>query len=182
MSDGGRARSVGAPGRSPARDPVAGTRRPRGVAAAVASEVKVLRLPHGEGLPLPEYASVLAAGADLRAAVADTLVLEPGGRVAVPTGLVLAIPAGYEGQVRPRSGLALRHGVTVANAPGTVDADYRGEVMVILANLGDEPYTIRRGERIAQLVVAPVARAGFVEAADLPTTARGKGGFGSTGV
>jgi dUTP pyrophosphatase len=144
--------------------------------------VKVLRLPNGAGLPLPDYASALAAGADLRAAVAGELSLEPGGRAAVPTGLAVAIPAGFEGQVRPRSGLALRHGVTVANAPGTIDADYRGEVMVILVNLGDEPYAIRRGERIAQLVVTPVARAGFIEAEDLPATARGGGGFGSTGV
>ncbi len=181
MSDGRRTRSVGAPGRPPARGPVAGARRPTGAAAVRAVEVEVRRLSNGEGLPLPAYASTLAAGADLRAAVAVELVLEPGGRAAVPTGLVVAIPAGFEGQVRPRSGLALRRGVTVANAPGTIDADYRGEVMVILVNLGDEPYAIRRGDRIAQLVVAPVTRAGFVETDDLPATARGDGGFGSTG-
>lgn len=145
-------------------------------------EVLVLRLPHGAGLPLPSPASAGAAGADLCAAVAGELVLPPGERAAVPTGLVLAVPAGYEAQVRPRSGLALRHGVTVANAPGTVDSDYRGEVMVILVNLGRAPFTVRRGDRIAQLVVAPVRRASFRACPELPPTARGTGGFGSTGV
>ncbi|MEW6337549.1 MAG: dUTP diphosphatase [Acidobacteriota bacterium] len=181
MSDGRRTRSAGALARSPARGPVGDARRLQRVAAPTPVEVKVLRLAHGEGLPLPDYASALAAGADLRAAVARDLVLEPGGRAAVPTGLVLAIPAGFEGQVRPRSGLALRHGVTVANPPGTIDADYRGEVLVVVVNLGAETYTIRRGERIAQLVVAPVTRARFAESADVGATARGDGGFGSTG-
>jgi dUTP pyrophosphatase len=150
--------------------------------SAVEVEVLVLRLAHGAGLPLPSLATAGAAGADLHAAVAGELVLQPGERAAVPTGLVLAVPPGYEAQVRPRSGLALRHGVTVANAPGTVDSDYRGEVMAILVNLGRDPFVIRRGDRIAQLVVAPVRRASFRECAELPATSRGAGGFGSTGV
>jgi dUTP pyrophosphatase len=145
-------------------------------------EVLVERLPHGEGLPLPTYATPDAAGADLHAAVDGALVLAPMERSAVPTGLKLAIPAGYEGQVRPRSGLALRQGLTVANAPGTVDADYRGEVKVIVVNLGAEPVTIRRGDRIAQLVIAPVEQAAFAGVARVPETTRGDGGFGSTGV
>ncbi len=144
--------------------------------------VKIRRLPHGEGLPLPAYATEGAAGADLRAAVSGPVVLAPGERRAVPTGLVLEIPPGFEAQVRPRSGLALRHGVTVANAPGTVDSDYRGEVLVLLVNLGAEPFTVARGDRIAQLVVAPVTRAAFMETGELSGTARGSGGFGSTGV
>ncbi len=143
--------------------------------------VAVRRLAHGEGLPLPRFATAGAAGADVVAAVESEVVLAPMERRAVPTGLVLAVPPGYEVQVRPRSGLALRHGLTVANAPGTVDSDYRGEVMVILVNLGDRPCAVRRGERIAQLVVAPVVRAAFEECADLPPSARGCGGFGSTG-
>jgi len=133
-------------------------------------------------LPLPSYATAGAAGADVCAAVEGELVLAPGARAAVPTGLVLAVPPGYEVQVRPRSGLALKHGVTVANAPGTVDSDFRGELRVILVNLGEAPYVIRRGDRIAQLVVAPVVQARWVRAAALPETARGEGGFGSTGV
>jgi dUTP pyrophosphatase len=145
-------------------------------------EVQVRVLPHGEGLPLPSYATAGAAGADVCAAVEGELVLAPGARAAVPTGLVLAVPQGYEVQVRPRSGLALKHGVTVANAPGTVDSDFRGELRVILVNLGEAPYVIRRGDRIAQLVVAPVVQARWVRAAALPETARGEGGFGSTGV
>ena len=145
-------------------------------------EVQVRVLPHGEGLPLPSYATTGAAGADVCAAVEGELVLAPGARAAVPTGLVLAVPPGYEVQVRPRSGLALKHGVTVANAPGTVDSDFRGELRVILVNLGEAPYVIRRGDRIAQLVVAPVVQARWVRAAALPETARGEGGFGSTGV
>jgi len=145
-------------------------------------EVQVRVLPHGEGLPLPSYATAGAAGADVCAAVEGELVLAPGARAAVPTGLVLAVPPGYEVQVRPRSGLALKHGVTVANAPGTVDSDFRGELQVILVNLGEAPYVIRRGDRIAQLVVAPVVQARWVRAAALPETARGEGGFGSTGV
>jgi len=143
----------------------------------------VRRLPHGADLPLPAYQSEAAAGMDLLAAIdADaTLVVEPGARVQVPTGLQIALPAGTEGQVRPRSGLAARHGLTVLNAPGTIDADYRGEVGVLLVNLGAEPVTISRGDRIAQLVVAPVLQVA-VEAADaLPETVRGEGGFGSTG-
>ena len=144
-------------------------------------DVLVRVLPHGEGLPLPRYATEAAAGCDLHAAVETALVLAPGERTAVPTGLVLAIPEGFEGQVRARSGIALRHGIACVNAPGTIDADYRGEVKVILGNLGDAPFTIRRGDRIAQLVVAPVARAAFTVAADLPATGRADGGFGSTG-
>jgi dUTP pyrophosphatase len=140
--------------------------------------VAVAVLPHGEGLPLPSPAS---AGVDLLAALAEPLVLAPGARAAVPTGVALALPAGWEGQVRPRSGLALRHGVTLLNSPGTIDSDYRGEVKVILADLGAEPVTINRGERIAQLVVAPVSRVAFERVASLPETLRGAGGFGSTG-
>ena len=143
--------------------------------------VRVERLPHGRDLPLPAYASEHASGLDLRAAVDAPLDLAPGERRAVPTGLRLEIPPGFEGQVRPRSGLALHHGVTVANAPGTIDADYRGELQVILVNLGDRPFTIRRGERVAQLVLAPVARAEMVECEALGETTRGGGGFGSTG-
>jgi dUTP pyrophosphatase len=143
--------------------------------------VLVQRLPHGEGLPLPRYVTCGAAGADIVAAVAEPLELVPAARAAVPTGLLLAIPEGFEVQVRPRSGLALGHGVTVANAPGTIDSDYRGEVKIILVNLGDEPFTIRRGDRVAQLVVAPVVQAVFREVDTLPESARGSGGFGSTG-
>ncbi|MDF1585728.1 dUTP diphosphatase [Marinimicrococcus flavescens] len=146
-------------------------------------EIAVERLEHGGDLPLPAYASAGAAGLDLLAAVVEDLVLPPGGRALVPTGIRLALPDGFEAQVRPRSGLALRHGVTVLNAPGTVDADYRGEVGVILANLGSEPFSVRRGERIAQLVVAPVARAVWREQeVATAATERGAGGFGSTGM
>jgi len=141
--------------------------------------IRLMRLPHGEGLPLPAYATAGAAGMDVVAA--EDLVLAPGARHAVATGFAIAIPAGYEVQVRPRSGLALKHGITCLNTPGTIDEDYRGEVKVILANLGDEPFTIVRGERIAQLVPAPVQRAVFEEVAALDDTARGGGGFGSTG-
>lgn len=144
--------------------------------------VALMRLPEGEGLPIPTYMSDLAAGADLCAAVRDELVLLPGARALVPTGFALAIPPGFEAQIRPRSGLALRSGVTCLNTPGTIDADYRGPVQVLLANLGAEPVTIARGDRIAQLVVAPVSRAGFEEVTDLPQSVRGAGGFGSTGV
>jgi dUTP diphosphatase len=146
-------------------------------AVAVALQV----LPHGEGLPLPSYATAGAAGVDLAAAIKTPLQLAPGERKAVPTGIALALPAGWEGQVRPRSGLALRHGLTILNSPGTIDADYRGEIRVILANLGSAPVTIARGERIAQLVIAPVSRAEWQVVAELPATARGSGGFGSTG-
>jgi dUTP pyrophosphatase len=146
-----------------------------------ARRVKVVRLPHAEGLPLPAYQSAGAAGLDLVAAVDKPLVLRPGKRALVPTGLILELPAGYEAQVRPRSGLALRHGVTVLNSPGTIDSDYRGEVMVLLANLGDRPFTVARGERIAQLVVARCERVTLLEAAAASPTPRGTGGFGSTG-
>ncbi|MGJ4902079.1 dUTP diphosphatase [Bradyrhizobium sp. HKCCYLRH2060] len=147
----------------------------------IAIDVQIL--PHGEGLPLPAYQTAHAAGLDLLAAVpADApLVLASGGHAMVPTGLSIALPDGYEAQVRPRSGLAARHGVTVLNAPGTVDADYRGEICVLLINHGKEPFTIRRGERIAQMVIAAVVRAELSLATSLTTTARGSGGFGSTG-
>ncbi|MEA2930339.1 MAG: dUTP pyrophosphatase [Hyphomicrobiales bacterium] len=145
--------------------------------------ISVKRLPHGDGLALPAYQSEGASGLDLLAAVpADTpLVIAPGRRVAVPTGIALALPPGTEGQVRPRSGLALRHGVTVLNAPGTVDADYRGEVQVLLVNHGAEPVTITRGMRIAQLVIASVTQVRLIDVAELDDTRRGAGGFGSTG-
>ncbi|MBM3512332.1 MAG: dUTP diphosphatase [Alphaproteobacteria bacterium] len=139
------------------------------------------RLPGGEGLPLPRCQSELAAGMDLYAAVATDLILAPGARAIVPTGFAMALPAGYEAQVRSRSGLAAKNGVVVLNAPGTIDADYRGEVGVILVNHGEAPFTIKRGERIAQMVIAAVIQGAFTEAAELPTTARGAGGFGSTG-
>jgi dUTP diphosphatase len=151
--------------------------------AASTARIRVVRLPHAEGLPLPAYQSKGAAGLDLVAAI-DTqhpLTLAPGARALVPTGLVLEIPAGHEAQVRPRSGLALNYGITVLNSPGTIDSDYRGEVGVVLANLGQAPFEIRRGERIAQLVVAAVVRANLVEAAAVSSTKRGDGGFGSTG-
>ena len=149
----------------------------------MSATIAVKRLPHGEGLPLPAYETPHAAGMDLRAAVAEDapLTLRPGDRHAVPTGLCVAIPPGFEGQVRPRSGLALRHGVTCLNAPGTVDADYRGEVQVILINLGADDFVVRRGERIAQLLIAPVVQAAWREADTLEATQRGEGGFGSTG-
>ncbi len=150
---------------------------------ALAAVLGVVRLPHGEGLALPAYETAGAAGMDLRAAVPEDrpLILLPGKRAAVPTGLILEIPEGFEGQVRPRSGLALKHGVTCLNTPGTIDCDYRGEVKVILANLGDEDFAVTRGMRIAQLVLAAVARLGVEERAAAGETARGAGGFGSTG-
>ena len=144
--------------------------------------VAVQVLPHGEGLALPSYATEGAAGCDLRAAIAESLVLLPGSRLAVATGLSLAIPEGFEGQVRARSGLALKNGIACLNAPGTIDSDYRGEVKVILANLGGEPFEIRRGDRIAQLIVSPIARAVFEPVDSLADSTRGSGGFGSTGV
>ncbi len=147
-------------------------------------EVAIQHLPHGADLPLPGYATELAAGADLHAAVAAgaPVRLAPGERAAVPTGLRMMLPEGFEAQIRPRSGLALRHGVTVLNAPGTIDADYRGEILVLLVNLGLEPFLVRRGERIAQLVLAPVARARWRTSAEgLLGTGRASGGFGSTG-
>jgi len=143
-------------------------------------EIRVQRLPNGGGLPLPAYASDGAAGMDVVAA--ESLTIRPGTRHAVATGFAMAIPQGYEVQVRPRSGLALKHGITCLNTPGTIDSDYRGEVKVILANLGEEPFEIRRGDRIAQLVPAPVQRASFTEVEALDDTARGAGGFGSTGM
>jgi dUTP pyrophosphatase len=142
-------------------------------------EIALKRLPHGEALPLPSYASAGAAGLDVVAA--ESLTLAPGTRHAVATGFAIAIPEGFEVQVRPRSGLALKHGITCLNTPGTIDSDFRGEVKVILANLGDAPFEVVRGERIAQLVPAPVLRAAFREADALDDTARGGGGFGSTG-
>jgi len=149
----------------------------------MAPRLRLRRLPHGEGLPLPDYQSAQAAGLDLAAAVPPEapVTLAPGGRALVPTGFAVALPDGFEGQVRPRSGLAARHGVTVLNTPGTIDADYRGEVQVILINLASEPFTVTRGMRIAQLVVAPVVRAVVAEVSTLEDTARGAGGFGSTG-
>ena len=145
--------------------------------------VPIVRLPHADGLPLPAYESQLAAGMDLRAAVPRDapLVLEPGARFPVPTGLAFALPPGFEGQVRPRSGLAAKSGITCLNTPGTIDADYRGEVKVILVNLGQEPVTIARGDRIAQRVIAPVVQASWTEVDSLDETERGAGGFGSTG-
>ena len=146
-------------------------------------EVRITRLPHGADLPLPEYQSALAAGLDLLAAVpADApLELAPGARALVPIGIAIALPPGFEAQVRPRSGLAARHGITVLNTPGTVDADYRGELQVILVNLGAEPFVVSRGMRIAQLIVAPVQRIKLVEVDALDSTVRAQGGFGSTG-
>lgn len=145
-------------------------------------ELAFQALPHFGELPLPAYATAGAAGMDIVAAVTEDLVLAPGGRSAVPTGLSMAVPAGHEVQVRPRSGLALRHGVTVANAPGTIDSDYRGEVKILLVNLGDADFTVSRGMRIAQIVLAPVTRADPKLVEELDDTARGSGGFGSTGL
>jgi dUTP diphosphatase len=156
----------------------------RRAAAGARLRVKIVRLPHAEGLPLPAYQSAGAAGMDLLAAVAHRkpLQLAPGERALLPTGLVMELPPGFEAQVRPRSGLALRHGITVLNSPGTIDCDYRGEVMVLLANLGEAPFRIERGERIAQLVVQRIERAELTEVAAIAATRRGAGGFGSTGV
>ena len=144
--------------------------------------VPVQQLPHGQDLPLPGYATADSAGMDLLAAVADQVTLAPGERRLIPTGLAIALPAGTEAQVRPRSGLALKHGISVLNAPGTIDADYRGEVGVILINLGQAPVTLRRGDRIAQLVVAPCQQIAWQPTEALDASARGAGGFGSTGV
>jgi len=143
--------------------------------------VALERLPHAADLPLPDYATAGSAGVDLRAAIPADLWIAPGARRVVPTGVRLAIPPGWEGQVRARSGLALRHGLGLPNAPGTIDSDYRGEVGVLLANFGDRPVRLRRGDRIAQLVFAPVGRVSFAEVADLAASERGDGGFGSTG-
>src|SRR5690554_3920580 len=146
--------------------------------------VRLTRLPHAEGLPPPAYETEGAAGMDLRAAVPEEapVVLAPGGRTLIPTGLKIALPAGYEAQVRPRSGLALKYGVTCLNSPGTIDSDYRGEVGVILANLSKETFVVENGERIAQMVIAKHERAEWVETEELSTTERGAGGFGSTGI
>ncbi|PHK93299.1 dUTP diphosphatase [Pseudoroseomonas rhizosphaerae] len=144
--------------------------------------IAVRRLPHAEGLPLPGYATAGAAGFDLLAAVTAPLVIAPGARALVPTGLVMALPEGHELQIRPRSGLALKHGIVLPNSPGTIDEDYRGELQVIVMNAGDAPFTVERGTRIAQGVLAPVTRADWSEVETLPGTARGSGGFGSTGL
>jgi dUTP pyrophosphatase len=144
--------------------------------------IKVRRLPHGEDLPLPAYATAGAAGMDLLAAVAAPVVLAPAERALIPTGLAVALPPGHELQIRPRSGLALRHGIILPNSPGTIDEDYRGEIKVIVLNAGTEPFEIVRGMRIAQAVLAPVVRAGWQPVDDLDATARADGGFGSTGV
>ena len=147
------------------------------------STLRILRLPHAEGLALPAYETSGSAGMDLRAAVPEDapITLDPGARALVPTGLKIALEQGWEAQIRPRSGLALKHGISAPNTPGTIDSDYRGEVGVILINLGQEPFVIRRGERIAQMVIAAVAQATVVEVETLEDTARGAGGFGSTG-
>ncbi|MCP3053975.1 dUTP diphosphatase [Aurantimonas marianensis] len=146
-----------------------------------APAIGICRLPHGADLPLPAYATQGAAGADIRAALTEALTLAPGTRALVPTGLSFEIPAGYEVQVRPRSGLAAKHGVTILNTPGTIDSDYRGEVKIILVNLSEEPFTVARGDRIAQIVIAPVVQAEFGERQSLAVSDRGEGGFGSTG-
>ena len=143
--------------------------------------VAVTRLVHAGDLPLPEYATAMSAGMDLRAAIAKPLEIAPGGRALVPTGIAIALPAGHEAQVRPRSGLALKHGVTVLNAPGTVDADYRGEISVLLVNFGDASFTVTRGMRIAQMIVAAFSRVSWEAVEALPESARGAGGYGSTG-
>jgi dUTP pyrophosphatase len=144
-------------------------------------QVPIQILPHGEGLELPAYATALSAGVDLRAANTEPIVLAPMQRILVPTGLAMAIPAGHEGQIRPRSGLAVKHGLTCLNTPGTIDADYRGEVKVLVVNLGSEAFTIHRGERIAQMIIAPVIQVEFVKSLTLDETQRGAGGFGHTG-
>jgi len=148
----------------------------------IALSIQIRRLPHAEGLPLPTYMTASAAGMDLHAAVATDVVLAAGDIALVPTGLEIAIPEGFEGQVRPRSGLAVKHGISLPNTPATIDADYRGEIRVPLINLGREPFTVSRGMRIAQLVIAPVARVSWDEVNDLPETARARGGFGHSGV
>lgn len=144
--------------------------------------ISITRLPHGESLPLPSYETADSAGMDIRAAVETTMEIPPGGRELIPTGFKIALPSGFEAQIRPRSGLALKKGITLPNSPGTIDADYRGEVGVILMNAGEEPFLVERGDRIAQMVVAPVLQAGWREVESLDETVRGEGGFGSTGV
>jgi dUTP pyrophosphatase len=144
--------------------------------------IEFKKLPHAEGLPLPSYESKYAAGMDVRAALEDPIELSPGKRMLIPTGLKMALPEGYEAQIRPRSGLAYRNGITMLNTPGTIDADYRGEVKVLAVNLGDEPFMINHGDRIAQMVIAPITQAKIKEVEQLSETERGDGGFGSTGV
>jgi dUTP pyrophosphatase len=151
------------------------------MSGAPAAVIEVQRLPHAEGLPLPSYATRGAAGMDLLAAVSEPVTIHPGGRTLIPTGLRIALPPGHELQVRPRSGLALKHGIVLPNSPGTIDEDYRGELQVIVLNAGTEPFVVERGMRIAQAVLAPVLRAAWHEVEALPDTARGTGGFGSTG-
>lgn len=143
--------------------------------------VQIQRLPHGEGIDLPFYATTHAAGADLRAAIDADIVIEPGSHLLIKTGFAMALPDNYEAQIRPRSGLALKHGITVLNSPGTIDADYRGEVGVILINHGHQPFTVQRGDRIAQMIIAPFVQADFRVATTLSETRRGSGGFGSSG-
>ncbi len=145
-------------------------------------QVLIKKLEHAKDLPLPNYESVSAAGMDLRAAVTETVIIKPGERTMIPTGLQMAIPEGFEAQVRPRSGLAIRNGITMLNTPGTIDADYRGEVKVIAINLGEEEFEVNHGDRIAQMVIAPVTQFPVVEVDELNETERGEGGFGSTGV
>jgi len=144
--------------------------------------VEFKKLPHAKDLPLPSYESSHAAGMDIRAAIEEPMKLEPGKRSLIPTGLQMALPKGYEAQIRPRSGLAYRNGITMLNTPGTIDSDYRGEVKVLAVNLGDEPFVIRRGDRVAQMVIAPVTQATIQEVEELTETERAEGGFGSTGV
>jgi len=144
--------------------------------------IPIIVLPHADGLDLPAYATEHAAGMDLCAAVTNDVIIDPGKRALIPTGVAIALPETFEAQVRPRSGLALKHGITLLNSPGTIDADYRGEVQVILANLGSEPFTVTRGMRIAQMVIASYARVEWHEVSELPQSARGAGGFGSTGL
>jgi len=143
--------------------------------------INIQRLPHGQGLNSPHYASTHAAGADLRAAIDEEMVLQPGEHALIPTGFAMALPAGFEAQIRPRSGLALKHGITVLNTPGTIDADYRGEVGVILINHGQQSFHVQRGDRIAQMIIAPVIQANWQEVETLDSTERGSGGFGSSG-
>ena len=143
--------------------------------------VSITRLPHGKDLPLPAYATEQSAGMDLQAAIDAPITLAPGERKLIPTGLAIALPDGYEAQIRPRSGLALKHGIGLVNSPGTIDADYRGEIGIIMVNYGQEPFVIERGMRIAQMVIAAYSRAAFSEVIELPNSARGAGGFGSTG-
>jgi dUTP pyrophosphatase len=153
-----------------------------GIQNAMGVAVNVMRLPHGADLSLPTYATPDSAGMDLMSAENGDVTLAPGARAMIATGIAIALPSGFEAQVRPRSGLAAKHGVTVANSPGTIDADYRGEIKVILINLGDAPVTLSRGDRVAQMIIAPVVQATWSEVTDLDDTARGAGGFGSTGI